>query len=391
MAGRRVEKVLTAAFVRAARTPGKFYDGQGLFLRVHQNGSRFWVQRIVIRGKRCDLGLGSPGLVSLSEARERALANRKLAREGGDPMQARQAAARVMTFEEAAREVHRLHLPTWRSKRHAALVLSSLETYAFPRLGPLRLPDVTTADVLAVLTPIWTSKAVTARRVHQRVSAVLKWGMAQGWRPDNPAETVLQALPRPDVTRTPRKALPYSAVAACLAAVRASKAGLSPQLAIEFAALTAARSGEVREATWSEIDLNAGVWEVPAARMKMARPHRVPLSARALEVLRQAQDLGNGEGFVFLGTRRGRPLSDTTLSRRVKDVGFDADLHGFRTSFRTWAQERTDFPREVAEFALAHVVGDAAERAYARSDLFEKRREMMEAWAKFLEKPKVAT
>lgn len=383
VAGRRPEKALNAAFVKSVREPGKYFDGHGLYLRVDANGSRFWVQRIAIRGKRSELGLGSPSLVSLSEAREAALANRKVARAGGDPLQAKRRAAAVMTFEEAAREVHRLHQPTWRSEKHGRAFLATLEAHAFPRLGPIRMADITSADLLAVLTPLWGDKPDTAKRVRQRIGTVLKWGIAKGWRLDNPAETILSAMPKRQGRSEPRKALPYEEVSRCLAAVRASGVGLSTMLALEFLVLTATRSAETREATWSEVDLQRAVWEIPAQRMKAKRAHRVPLSSRALEVLREARGLGDGS-LVFPGTRPGRPMIDKRLSELVKKLGFDADVHGFRTSFRTWAQERTNFPREVAEFALAHVVGDAAEQAYARSDLFEKRRTMMEAWAAYL-------
>lgn len=384
---RRPEKALTAQAVRNATLPGKYFDGHGLYLRVDANGSRFWVQRITVRGKRCELGLGSPLLVTLAEARAKALENRKLAREGGDPLQAKRDAQAVLSFEEAARKVHALHLPTWTNPKHGRDFISSLEAYAFPRLGKLKVKDVTTADVLAVLMPIWTQKAETARRVRQRIGAVMKWSIAQGWRQDNPAENISRALPK--VTKAPqhRKALAYGDVAGCLEVVRASGAGQMTKLALEFLVLAAARSGEVREAHWDEIDMVAKVWEIPAARMKMKRPHRVPLSPRALTLLREAEALGDGSGLVFPGTKTGRPLSDMTLSKLVKELGFNADVHGFRTSFRTWAQERTTLPREVAEAALAHLTGDAVERAYARSDVFEKRRKMMDAWAAFLAEP----
>jgi integrase len=384
MAGRRPEKALTAAFVKSVKEPRKYFDGHGLFLRVDGNGARFWVQRIAIRGKRTEMGLGSASLVTLAEARDAALANRRMARAGGDPLQAKRAQAAVMTFEEAAREVHRLHLPTWTSAKHGAKFLKTLEDYAFPHLGSLRVPDITPAHVLDVLSPIWSTKPDTARRVRQRIGMVMKWGMAKGWRLDNPAENIARALPKREMVRVPRKALPCEAVPDCLAVIRAADAGLSIRLALEFVVLTASRSGEVREATWPEINLATALWEIPAERMKMKRPHRVPLSRRAVEVLREARGLTAGDVLVFPGSRAGRPMTDKTLSAKVKELGFDADVHGFRTSFRTWAQERTNFPREVAEFALAHVVGDAAEQAYARSDLFEKRRKMMEAWAAYV-------
>jgi len=384
---RTAEKALTAQFVKTAKEPGKYFDGHGLFLRVQPNGQRQWVQRITIRGKRCEMGLGNPSLVSLAEARETALANRKLAVSGGDPMRAKKEAEAVLTFEEAARKVHAFHLPTWRNPKHGAQFLSTLETYTFPRISALKVGDVTTADVLGVLTPIWTAKPETAARVRQRIGTVMKWAVAQGWRQDNPAQSIAQALPKRDKSlQQHRKALTYGEVADCLKVVQASSAGLSTKLALEFLVLTATRSGETRGATWAEVDLGASpCWSIPSSRMKAKRDHRIPLSPRAVAILEQAKGLSDGEGLVFPGTKLGKPLSDMTLSKLVKELGFDADVHGFRTSFRTWAQERTNFPREVvAEAALAHTIKDKAEAAYARSDMFDKRRKMMEAWAGYL-------
>lgn len=381
---RRPDKALTAQAVRNATAPGKYFDGQGLYLRVTANGARQWVQRIVIRGKRCEIGLGSAALVTLAEARTAALDNRRLARSGGDPLQARREAKAVLTFAEAVRKVHDLHKPTWKNPKHAAQFLTTLETYAFPRLGKLKVQAITSADVLAALTPIWTTKPETARRVRQRIGTVMKWAVAQGWRLDNPAENIGLALPKPADMKEHRKALSHAEVAACLGVVMGSGAGLATKLALEFLVLTAVRSGEVREARWEEVDMAERVWAIPAERMKMKRPHRVPLAPRALAVLKAAKALDDGSGLIFPGMKRGRPLSDMTLSKLVKGLGFPADVHGFRTSFRTWAQERTNFPREVAEAALAHLSGDAVERAYARSDVFEKRRKMMEAWAAYL-------
>jgi integrase len=387
---RKPEKALTVLQVKNASEPGKYFDGHGLYLRVQPNGSRQWVQRITIRGKRCELGLGNPALVSLAEARETALANRKLAQAGGDPKSAKKEADAVLTFEEAARKVHALHLPTWRNVKHGAQFISTLETYAFPRIGKIRVPDVGTADVLAVLTPIWTDKPETAARVRQRIGTVMKWAVAQGWRQDNPAESIAQALPKRDKSKKEqRKSLPFRDVSACIATVQASAASISTKLALEFLILTATRSGETRGATWSEVDWGlspgAATWTIPANRMKAKKDHRVPLSPRAVAILRQAQALGDGTGLVFPGTKAGRPLSDMTLSKLVKELGFEVDVHGFRTSFRTWAQELTNFPREVAEAALAHTIKDKAEAAYARSDVLDKRRKMMEAWAGYLE------
>jgi integrase len=325
----------------------------------------------------------------LAEAREQALANRKLARAGGNPLQAKREAEAVLTFEESARKVHALHLPTWRNAKHGAQFIRTLETYTFPGMGKLRVADVTTADVLGVLSPIWTEKPETAARVRQRISTVMKWAVAQGWRQDNPAESIAQALPKRDKSKTAhRKALPYAEVGDCIAAVQASGAGMSTKLAFEFLVLTATRSGETRLARWDEIvwgnAATSATWAIPASRMKAKREHRIPLSARAVEILREAEKLADGAGLLFPGIRRGKPLSDMTLSKLVKGLGFDADVHGFRTSFRMWAQERTNVPREVAEAALAHTIRDKAEAAYARSDVFERRRILMESWAEYL-------
>ena len=336
---RKPEKALTARQVQTLSEPGKYFDGHGLFLRVKPNGAKQWVQRIVIRGKRCELGLGAVPLVSLAEAREAAFANRKLARVGGDPLRAKRENEAVLTFEDAARKVHEMHAPTWKNAKHAAQFISTLETYAFPRLGALKVADVTTADVLAVLTPIWTTKQETARRVRQRIGTVMKWAVAQGWRQDNPAENIAQALPKADRAKAHRKALPFSEVAGCIETVRASGAGLSTKLALEFLVLTAARSGEVRGAHWEEIDFHgadgatgatAATWNVPAERMKAKKPHSVPLPTRALEILREAEPLSDGSGLVFPGTKQGKALSDMTLSKLVKELGFDADVHGLQ-------------------------------------------------------------
>lgn len=382
---KRTEKALSAAFVRSVTTPGKYTDGHGLFLKVDPSGAKRWVQRIVIRGKRTEIGMGSTSLVSLAEARERALENRKLARAGGDPLQAKRTSQALLSFEDAARKVHKIHEPTWRNKKHAAQFISTLETYTFPRIGKLKVSEVTTADVLAVLQPIWLEKPETARRVRQRIGTVMKWAVANGWRTDNPAEAISQALPKQIDTQQHRKSLPYDKVPEFLDALKASDAGAATKLALEMVILTASRSSEVRKADWSEFDLEQGIWTRPALHMKTKKEHRVPLSARALAILAEAKALGTGEGFVFPGTKIGKPLSDMTLLKQTKALGYDVDVHGFRTSFKTWAQERTNTPREVSEAALAHVVKNKAEAAYARSDYFTKRQKLMERWDSFLD------
>lgn len=385
--GQHKEKRLSAAFVRTIKEPGFYGDGHGLYLKVDASGARRWVQRLMIHGKRRDIGLGSASLVSLSEARERALEQRKVARAGDDPIALKRCSTGILTFEEAARKVHDLSKPTWRNEKHGDQWINTMTTYAFPALGSKRIDQISSADVLAAISSIWNEKPETARRVKQRLSTVFKWAMANGWRTDNPAETITKALPKHDRSKTEhRKALPYDQVGGAIAKIRNSDAGITTKLAFEFLVLTATRSSETREAVWSEFDMEKGVWTIPAARMKAKKPHRVPLSPRCLAILAKAKTLKRDtDDLVFPGTKDTKSLSDMTLSKLMKDLKIAAVPHGFRSSFRDWAGETTAHPREVIEFALAHVIKDKAEAAYARSDLFDKRRALMTDWAEYVE------
>lgn len=387
--GKHEEKRLSAAFVRTVKEPGFYGDGHGLHLKVDASGAKRWVQRLVIRGKRRDIGLGSASLVTLAEARETALQHRKTARAGEDPVAAKRRAMGVLSFEEAARKVHELSKPTWRNDKHGEQWLNTLTTYAFPSLGSKRIDTISSADVLAALSPIWNEKPETARRLKQRIGTVFKWAMANGWRVDNPADTITKALPKHDRSNVVhRQALPYDQVGKALAAVRSSDAGMVTKLAFEFLVLTATRSGETREARWGEIDMDRSVWTIPASRMKAKKPHRVPLSLRCMAILQEVKALKReGDDLVFPGTKEGKPLSDMTLSKLMKELEIAAVPHGFRSSFRDWAGEATAHPREVIEFALAHVIKDKAEAAYARSDLFNKRRSLMDDWSVFIQVP----
>jgi integrase len=374
---------LSAAKVRQVLEAGKYYDGNGLFLRVEPTGSKRWVQRLTIHGKQREIGLGAADLVTLAEARDAAIENRKLARAGGDPLAAKRNRVAVPTFNEAVQKVIELYSPTWRNAKHAAQFRNTLVTYAGPIIGAKPVSEVTSADVLRVLTPIWTSKAETARRVKQRIGTVMKWAVAAGHRNDDPCAALTQALPKSGQKVEHRKSLLYQEVAGCIATINESAAAPSTKLAMEFLILTAARSGEVRGATWDEIDLDGKVWHIPGGRMKGKIDHIVPLSSRAVEVLVTARQLGS-VGLLFPGIKGGKPLSDMTLSKLVKELGYPCDVHGFRTSFRTWVQEKTNTPFEVAERALAHKTRNAVVAAYARSDLMEKRRQLMQRWADYL-------
>ena len=379
-------KQLSAKFVAAVTEPGKYHDGDaGLYLYVREragNVSKQFVQRLTIHGKRVDIGLGSTKWMPLTDARATAQANRRIARTGGDPRRGR---ATVPTFGDGVEAVIAIQRDGWRNAgKTEAQWRASLRDYAMPRLGAMPVDRVTVADVLVVLVPIWHDKHETARRVRQRIGAVMAWAVAQAHRPDNPAGPALSAaLPSNGHHRKHHRALPYDRVGGALATVRDSGAFPTTKLAFVFLVLTAARSGEVRGATWNEIDMGAAIWTVPGERIKSGREHRVPLSDAALDVLREAAQYRDCSGLVF-PSARGKAMSDATLGKLLTENGVDAVPHGFRSSFRQWAAERTSIAREVAEFALAHVVGDAAERAYQRSDLFDRRRELMERWAAYL-------
>ena len=366
---------------RIRRVLPSSHDGGVLAIR-----QPFFVIPLVIHGRQRTLGLGGCALVSLAEARQAALENRKIARAGGDPL-ARRHISETPSFEAAAATVIDLHRHGWRNEKHAAQWEATLRGYVFPRLGQRSVADITTADVMAVLMPIWSEKPETARRVRQRISTVMKWAVAQGYRADNPAgDAIGAALPKHNGNaKRHHRALPHGEVAAAIEVVRGSGAGIAVKLAFEFLVLTTARSGEVRLATWDEIDRDAATWTVPAARMKAGREHRVPLSERALAILDEAQALADGSGLVFPGTRTGKPLSDMTLSKLMRDLGLDAVPHGFCSSFRDWAAECTNAVPAIMEAALAHTVRDKVEAAYNRTDLFERRRALMNQWAAYLD------
>ena len=377
---------LSSTFVRSVahsgRTKGeeRHADGHGLMLAVRPGGSKSWVQRIVIHGRRRTFGLGAYPLVGIKEARVAAFNNRALARQGGDPL-ARRARRDIPDFATAAAKVVEIQAGAWKdgsNSRHKWE--ASLAAYAFPVFGSKRVDTITSADVLAAVLPIWTAKRVTASRVRQRISAVMKWAIAKGYRTDDPAgEAVLQALPKGvGAAKRHHRALPYSEVPDAVQRVRDSQAWLGTRLAFEFMALTACRGGEVRGARWEEVDLAAATWTIPADRMKAKKEHRVPLSGRCLEILREAQCLSTDLVFPSI---RGKLLASSMMGKLLGQLGVDAAPHGFRSSFRDWAAEQTDTPHAVMEAALAHVVPNAAERAYARSDLFERRRVLMEQWA----------
>ena len=374
---------LTAKFVEHVSDSGKYYDQHGLFLHVRPSGAKKWLQRYTFKGRRREIGLGSAKIVSVATARKNAHQNLVLVSEGIDPIEDKKQDSVIPKFEAAARKVHEENRPTWRNPKHAAQFITTLETYAFPIIGNMSVKEINSSHILRILSPIWVTKAETAKRVRQRLSTVFKYCVAQQWRTDDPANTaIVEALPNSKRKVQHRRSISYNDVSDFIATVSKSSAGLSTKLGLEFLILTATRSGEVRNARWDEV--NGSLWTVPPERMKAGVAHRVPLPLRCMEILEKAKKISQGSGYMFEGTKPNKPLSENTFNKLIKELGLEVHAHGFRTSFRTWTQEKTNYPREIAEAALAHSLKDKAEAAYARSDLLEKRAEMMEAWAQFI-------
>jgi len=384
---------LSARFVETA-PPGRHVDGGGLHLYVKLNGNRSWVFRYTFGGRRRDMGLGTWPSVSLAAAREKALDARRLLAAGRDPITERRNEARtVPTFAKAAEDYVKAHGPGWKSAKHRRQWWAALERHAFPVLGDLRVDEIRVDDVVRALRPIWETKTETASRVRQRIEKVLDWCAVLGLRsPENPARWKgnLEALfPAKEAVHRVKhfRALPWAELPSFMGRLR-EKPGVAAR-ALELAILTAARSGEVRGATWAEIDLEARTWTVLAERMKAGREHRVPLSREAVELLK-ALPRHAGTDLVFPSPAKQGPLSDMALTKVLRDMQAGVTAHGFRSSFRDWCAEATSYPGEVAEAALAHVVRNAVEAAYRRGDLFEKRRRLMDEWGSFCRTPRPA-
>lgn len=392
----KLARELGALAVGRLTIPGLHFVGgvPGLALQVTPSGARSWTLRATIGGKRRDMGLGNFPSVTLARARELARDARELIRQGVDPIERAQAAqsalrasmVAALTFKECAEAYITAHAATWKSDKHRQQWRNTLAQHAYPILGELLVRDVKLAQVLAVLEPLWLTTNETAVRLRGRMELVLDWAAARGLRDGlNPARwrghlDKLLAKPSKVNQREHHAALPVGAVGAFMRQLRAAEG--TGALALEFVILTAARSGEVRGATWAEIDLDAKTWTVPAARMKAGKEHRVPLSADALALLQSLPRLAGTE--LLFPAPRGGLLSDMTLTAVLRRLEVPAVPHGFRSTFRDWAAERTNYPRDAAEMALAHTIGDKVEAAYRRGDLFDKRVRMMDDWAKFL-------
>jgi len=357
--------------------PGMHNDGDGLYLRVSKSGSRSWILRTRVHGKKRDIGLGGLATRSLAEARRESAEMRKQARLGGDPLSLRRKI--TPTFEEAAHQVWKEQVePTAKNAKHKAQWINTLRDYVFPKIGKRPVSDIQSGDILTTLLPIWLEKPETARRVRQRLRTVFDWSIAKEYRQSaNPLSGIEKALPKQRDKATHFRSLPYGELPDLMSKL-AFADGMGA-LALRFAILTAARSGEVRGANWNEFDETA--WTIPAGRMKAKTEHRVPLSEEAQEIIESVR--GFDPDLVFPGAKSGKPLSDMSLSAVLKRLEMPVTVHGFRSTFRDWVSERTNYPRELAEMCLAHQVGSAVERAYARSDQFDKRKEVMERWAGF--------
>lgn len=375
---------LSALKIKSLKEPGRYSDGEGLILDLKGPGRGHWVVRVQYAGKRRDIGLGSLDSLGLADARAAAGEIRRQARSGIDPLaERRREKVVVPTFEDAAKAVHAEHQAAWKNGKHQAQWINTLETYAFPKLGSQLVSEIEGPAIRDVLAPIWLAKPETARRVRQRIGAVLDWSYAKGYRASEaPMRSLSRGLPR-----QPRKdghfaAMPFSDLPAFL--LRLRQRSSVTRLALEFLILTAARSGEVRGACWSEIDQTEKIWRIPAERMKAGKEHRVPLSDAALEVLKRVSRFKSGlSDLIFPGQKPKKPLSDMTLLKVLQVMEVPVTVHGFRSTFRDWCAEETQYAGEVAEAALAHTIPNKVEAAYRRTDFFEKRRLLMAEWAEY--------
>lgn len=397
----KIAKPMTAVEVKRLAAPGLHAVGTvaGLCLCVKASGAKSWVLRTKIGTRRAELGLGGYPTVTLADAFEAARDALKQIKAGTDPAAARRARRKTVewTFKKTALAYIEAHRAGWRNAKHATQWENTLETYAYPIFGHKHVRDVSKGDVLAVIEPLWSTKNETAVRVRSRIELVLAYAVQREYRPDgpNPARwrgNLDMALPaaRKVANVEHFEAVPIDEAHAFMERLKVA-AGMGAR-ALEFAILTASRTGAVRAATWEEIDLAAAVWTVPGQKMKSGRPHRVPLSPHAVKLLQALPRFEVAEGepdLVFPGTK-GKPLSDMSLTAVMRRMGLSAVPHGFRSTFSDWCAERTATPAEVREMALAHAVGDKTEEAYRRGDLFEKRRELMALWAKFLATPPAA-
>ena len=386
---------LTALQITRTKKAGFYGDGGNLYLKVTPSGTKSWVFRFKIDGKSRMHGLGSVDTVTLAEARDKALECRRALLDGLDPIIEKEKhritkkleAARAMTFSQCAESYIETHKAGWKNQKHSAQWSSTLYTYAYPVIGDLPVGDVDTALIIKILKPIWTDKTETARRLRGRMEKILDWARVSGYREgENPARwkgNLEMTLPAPSKVSAVHHypALPHAEIKDFWQEL-SKREGTSAQ-ALRFTILTAVRSSETLNATWDEVDFEQKVWTIPAERMKAGKSHRVPLSKAAISIL-QDMKMNRQNDFIFPGNKAGKPLSNMSMTTVLRKMGRgDIKTHGFRSTFRDWAAELSGAPREVAEHALAHKLIDKVEAAYFRSDLFEKRKTLMEDWARY--------
>ncbi len=365
--------------------PGRHHDGGGLYLNITPKMTRSWFVRYQRHGKRHDLGLGSYPAVGLADARDKNRGLREQLANGLDPKAERTRAKQVPTFREAAKIVYDANKGEWRNPKHVAQWWSTLETYVFPRIGDLQVSAIGSDHVIEVLEPIWLTKPETARRVRQRVFMVLDWATGKKFR-EFPVhrEGVNNSLPRIKRVVRHRPAMEFAEIRNFLPVLRERET--MGRMALEAAILTATRSGEVRLARWPEVNFEEALWSIPGERMKAGKPHVIPLSRQALAIFERARELRyEGQEFIFAGAKRGRPLSDMTLLKAMRDMGLESVPHGFRSSFRDWGAEETEFQSEAIRVCMAHSISDKVDRAYRRGKHLKKRRAIMQAWADYCE------
>jgi integrase len=375
---------LTALKIRSLVEPGRYPDGDGLFLEIAGRGVGRWLLRVQSKGIRREIGLGSLKNVSLADARDAAFLMRRKIAQGIDPIAERKRERQAIpSFRQAAELVHAEHEKAWKNGKHQSQWIATLRTYAFPKMGHLSVSDIEGPLIRDVLAPIWLEKPETARRVRQRIGAVLDWACAKGYRAtEAPMRALSKGLPRQPKKDGHFAAMPYADVPAFVEKL-GERASVS-RVALEALILTATRSGEIRGATWAELDLKAGLWTIPAARMKMGKVHIVPLSSEAIAAFERARAYKAGiSDLVFPGQNPKKPLSDMTLLKILRDMELTVTVHGFRSAFRDWVAEQTDYSGEVAEAALAHTVANKVEAAYRRTDFLDKRRLLMRDWGAF--------
>lgn len=380
----RRKQALTDVQIRKIKKAGRFTDGDGLDLMATQGVAginRKWVCRLTIKGKRFERGLGPYPEISLAEAREIAMRYRGMARKGIDPRVATLSV--IPTFAEAAQTVFEINQKAWENEKHRKQWMSTLQTYAFPHIGKKQVDEIEPPSILEVLQPIWLELPETSARVKQRISMVFDWTIAKGYRTHNPVDAVRRGLSKRKRRVKHMASLPYEELPDFMKWLRGIDRVMA-SLALEFTVLTACRTGEVINATWGEFDLDNALWTIPAERMKMRTEHRVALSPAAVAILERLKPLS--DGYVFPSPAKpGKPLGETAMLMFLRRQSYKITVHGFRATFRNWCAEKTGFPTRAVEVCLSHQIKDSAEAAYHRSDYLEKRREIMAAWAGYLD------